>query len=189
MPTIAFHGDYANGEILKRDMGDPPWVDMYFHKWNIEDVKDYCKNFLNINMIGFSRGGSFIAHLSHHIPNIRCAVLYESPVIKHKRKSIDYIAGDFPALIIWNNKGFIFERGRKNWPAAKKMEAMWSENGDAPSDLSRDRPVDRHLEGEGGHMRWVWNSWPPVGHDWDQSLNDDIEQWIDKHHIHPLINH
>jgi hypothetical protein len=171
MPTIAFHGDYANGEILKRDMGDPPWVDKYFHKWDIEEVKEYSKDFLNIKMVGFSRGGSFIAHLSHYISNIRCVVLYESPVIKHKKQSINHIAGDFPALIIWNNKGFIFKRGRKNWAAGKKMEIMWAENG---------RPVD-HFDGEGGHMRLVWNSWPPVGHDWDVNLNNKIGKWIDKH--------
>jgi hypothetical protein len=155
--TIAFHGDGATPEMLREDIGEGLHVDYFVDKYH---AASFCREFPEVNLVGYSRGGGVIADLSCILPNIRSAVLYESPLGAYNKAM-----GSFPALIIWN------KRGRKSKAiyrsAVERMEDAWV--------------IGRHvdfLEGTGRHIRVDRSMRPRLRHGWDRSLNPKISQWI-----------
>ena len=154
--TFALHGDLASPADLRRDMGDPEWVDAY-PDWKrglapllLElDVHEW------INLVGYSSGGSMISALTWRLDNIRCAVLYEAPNLQPIIPG-----GNFPVLMIWN------DRGRVRWP--ESIDTYW--------DWRVNHPVDV-FGGRGRHIAFSWRP-PFLRHGWDQSLNDRIAAWI-----------
>lgn len=159
---IALHGDYANAEMLKRDVGDfAPMVDCFWDasgwrpaKREISKLERYIKSLSEPpTLIGYSRGGSIIAMLSNKYP-IRAAVLYESPVLDSFS-----VGGTFPVLQIWNDQGFLTG---KRAGQARSAQEVWKRN----------HPVTE-LWGVGTHIRR-----DPIGHGWDVGLNDRIKSWL-----------
>ena len=157
--TIAFHGGYLSPEDLRRDMGDPDWVDEYL-------PSDYRKVINSgrliasrgpIVLVGYSIGGSLIGHLSRVLPNIIGAVLYESALI-----GIDKVAGSFPVLWIRNR----YESTKRREHEFDSTRAAWS--------VGREMA---DMRGEGRHVTWRWG-WPPFAHAWDTQLNPMIQSWI-----------
>lgn len=160
---IALHGDFATPDMLMRDMGDlSPMVDCVFDGkgWlRFQAQYERLLRFVTAQrespiLIGYSRGGSVIAKLSGEI-EIAAAVLYESPIIDS-----DCVGGDFPCLMIWNDKGAKSGRRRDE---AEQSEATWKAS----------HPVTM-LQGRGGHVKRR-----PVGHCWDTSLNQSIRNWLE----------
>ena len=163
MQTIALHGDYASPDMLRRDMGNPAWVDHYYDGRGWRDVDgriELLTHFIRsqeepVVLVGYSRGGDVVARLSNSIPHlIRAAVVYESPV------SVDSCGGKFPALCVWNDRGSI--RRLQRVDDVVKSLRLWS--------------VGRRCEimiGSGRHMDLM-----PPGHSWDRSLNSRIEDWL-----------
>lgn len=163
--VIALHGDYGTPEMLRIDMGDPAWVDTYFDArgWRYYD-KSIAKLVEQINkpvvLVGYSRGCQAIADLSANPLTaqwIRAAVIYEGPV------GSAGCFGSFPVLQIWNNRGALKRLGRID-DCINSMQC-WSAS--HPTTL---------MVGSGMHMRLK-----PPGHDWDRSLNNRIEDWINHH--------
>lgn len=164
MRTIALHGDYATPEMLKRDMGDPTWVDEYFdgRGWRYYG-KSLDKLIQLVNqptiLVGYSRGCAAICDIantplvSHWI---EAAVIYEGPVTDSN------CGGDFPVLQVWNNRGALKRLGRID-DCIQSMQC-WSATHQTTL-----------MIGSGMHMRLK-----PPGHDWDRSLNNCIEDWINK---------
>lgn len=161
MNVVAFHGDFASGRILKRDMGNPVWVNRYHDGLDLYKASKSLISRTDNVLIGYSRGGSLIGHLSIcQDIRIKAAVLYESPLI-----GIDEVGGTFPVLWIKN------AYRRKGW-RKKEMddtEKLWRAT----------HSVDT-LVGQGSHVRFTMGC-PPIGHAWDQQLNPAIEHWIDTH--------
>lgn len=169
--TIAFHGDFGTSEGLERDAGYPKWIDLYEQGWRRGRFDlDYFSAFDSLVLVGYSRGGSHIGHLSTELTNIAAAVLYESPLI-----GIDRPGGSFPVLSIWNHAGVRYptiwwtRSARKRQKEAEDTIIAWQ----------RDHPVDI-IHGRGRHTKTV-SYWPFRGHGWDVSLNPYIEQWIKEH--------
>lgn len=159
MITIAFHGWGAWPNLLKEDMGDlSSSVDHFFKGHDLMKAIDFCSQFKSVNLIGYSLGGGLIADLSCSILNINKAVLYESCLGKY-----DMVYGYFPVMIIWNKKG------RKNWKAAREMEAEWNFN---------NRKVE-YLEGNGRHFSFKPKIMP-FRHAWDCSLNEKIKEFLER---------
>jgi hypothetical protein len=91
------------------------------------------------------------------LTNIAAAVLYESPLLE-----IDKPAGLFPVLWIRNDY-WAFPSREREFSATL---AAWQEGHEV-----------EERKGKGRHARLVWG-WPPIGHAWDQSLNQSIGSWI-----------
>lgn len=154
-PTvIALHGDGANGALLARDMGYPPWVD---HYWNGDDgLLEFVRSCESVVIVGYSRGTQLAGRLSLKTNNIIGCILYE-PMLK----GMDSTGGIFPVLWIEN------DRGRKEWKEMKRAKEVWA----------RTHPMTEK-EGKGRH--WSIRLWrfPFRGHEWDQSLNAYCFNWI-----------
>lgn len=169
MQVIALHGDYGWAEMLRIDMGDPHWVTEYYDadKWSRSSYELHFSRLVDLVasanrcvLVGYSRGGEVIANLALHCADcIAGAVLYESPV----HPQIDAVPGDFPVMLIWNDKGYLRGRG----DAAIESMQKWSVNHEC-----------KILIGQGRHLK----SCPTLGHDWDQSLNDKIGAFIESLH-------
>lgn len=158
MKVVAIHGDGGSARIMRRDMGDPSWVDRYLD-WNGQvDAALKLAWGGDIVLVGYSRGGAHIAGLAEHLPNIRAAVIYESP-----DPGMESVPGNFPALLIWNR------RGRGSTYQGSMSDAAW---------IHSRHPVSRMI-GKGRHTKFVFG-WPPIGHGWDKSLNPEIESWIER---------
>lgn len=121
--VIAFHGQtlkLVNGaKRLREDMGDPAWVDHFFRGHNLLKAIMKCREYDNVYLIGYSKGGELIATLTHHITNIIGACIYEAkvnqpPLIKNGH-------GDFPVLQYWNSQS-----GRAHWTAGRRSTELWS---------------------------------------------------------------
>ena len=160
---IALHGDYANADMLKRDVGDfAPLVNCFWDasgwrpaKREIGKLERYIKSLPEPpTLIGYSRGGSIIAMLSNKYP-IRAAVLYESPVLDSFT-----VGGTFPVLQIWNDQGVMAMKRRAG--QARVAQEVWKRN----------HPVETAW-GVGTHIRR-----DPIGHGWDVGLNDRIRDWL-----------
>jgi hypothetical protein len=168
--VVALHGDGGSGELLRRDMGNPSWVDLY-PDWKRNSI-DHLRHVDRLIVIGYSSGGSMAGHLTvehddhgERVPafeNIAASVLYESPLI-----GIDDVGGDFPALMIWNNRGASKRWFRKR--EAADTQAAWAKN----------HPLEV-WEGNGRHWEFT-HDWPPFRHGWDRSLNNRIRDWIKRH--------
>ncbi len=163
--VIALSGDFAKQGMLERDMGDlASSVNVFFDSEGWRRFKEAVGRLLDLIrglseppiLIGYSRGGSVIAMLSELVP-IRAVVLYESPVVD----SVG-VGGSFPVLMIWNDAGIRYGRRKVRRIEASKSIRLWKEN----------HPVTE-LKGSGGHWKIA-----PVGHDWDCSLNGQIESFI-----------
>jgi len=154
--TAALHGQYATGKMLRRDMGDPTWVDYYVHKIGKLTSAELQRLKPPLILVGYSLGGSVIADLTHELDLVG-AVLYESPLLN------DTIpAGTFPVLWIQNDYRHKTRRKRE----MDSSLAGWKENHQVTQ-----------LTGSGRHIRGVIG-WPMWGHAWDQTLNDKIAGWL-----------
>lgn len=151
--TIALHGGYLTPGDLRRDMGDPDWVDDYLPTASKIKLPTHTP----LVLIGYSLGGSLIGHLSHFCRNIVAVVLYESPLI-----GLKVVAGSFPVLWVRNRYTSTAKRERK----FDDTKRIWQ----------RSHRVDE-MTGQGRHVAWRFG-WPPFGHAWDQSLNPLIDIWI-----------
>lgn len=154
--VIAFHGRPGRPGILRRDMGDPPWVDQYFAGHDIDAAANEIDRHCRVILVGYSFGGDLIARLTHRCSNVVGAVLYESPLLEPMLPR-----GHFPVCMVWN------DRGRRHWPASQRSCLAW----DLPE------RIFVPMNGRGGHVRMTWR-WPFVGHAWDQSLNGQVETFI-----------
>jgi pimeloyl-ACP methyl ester carboxylesterase len=162
--VVALHGQFASPKILRRDMGDPSWVDIYLPTPYDDLSRELLIDSLDLEidepmvLVGYSIGGSVIANLSHYFyREIAGVVLYESPMFDSLS-----VAGDFPVLWI-----------RNNYQSTLRREAEFL---DTFTLWSLQHPVTK-LIGTGRHMKFTWG-WPPIGHAWDQTLNPFIETWI-----------
>jgi len=156
-PTVfALHGGGLSAAAMRRDMGDPPWVDCYVEGDDMSEV--LASVGIDIVLIGYSLGGSRIGELSQLLPSdIVGAVLYESPLL-----GLQSTGGNFPVLWIRNQYRSTEKRERE----FSRAERIWSST----------HPIQREL-GEGRHVRWRFG-WPPFGHAWDRSLNPVIADFI-----------
>lgn len=156
--VIAFHGGYLTPAAMRRDMGNPSWVDHYLDNDSPEVVANVLRQLDSVTLVGYSIGGSLIGYLSHLLDNIRAAVLYESPLI-----GLEAPAGAFPVLWI-RNRYESTPRREKEFASTKEA---WKQN-----------HLVTEITGRGRHITWLWG-WPPFGHAWDTSLNDWIANWIE----------
>lgn len=159
MTTIAFHGDFATPVMLAEDIGQGVPIDLWADTTRLTPYR-LLDRFRSVALVGYSRGGALIADLSVECDNIRCAVLYESPLGMYGR-----VGGSFPVMIIWN------DRGRYERRKAQQMEEAWQANG---------RSVT-HLWGRGRHIRIDRSMSPPIRHGWDRSLNPQIAEFLRTH--------
>lgn len=166
MYTIALHGDLATGDMLRRDMGDPCWVDEYFDgQWgpgrfdrSVRELSSKIQGVGPCALVGYSRGASVIARLSIGpvAELIRAAVVYEGPVIDSAS-----CGGCFPVLMIWNDDGAVANRTK----AAAASIIKWR--------------VGRRLEIIEGHGKHVEKDEDGKHcHGWDKSLNVEIRDWL-----------
>ncbi|MEM9369275.1 MAG: hypothetical protein AAGD07_25115, partial [Planctomycetota bacterium] len=133
--VVAFHGDFASPDMLRRDAGDPVWIDHFFDGHDIDEAIDFCGKFRQVVLVGYSRGGDVVAAVSQRMSHIVAAVLYESPA--------NYVpVGRFPAMLIWN------DRGRRRTRAAQESNEKWKRNRETTE-----------LSGSGRHSRLIWG-WP-----------------------------
>lgn len=104
MYTIAYHGDGATPNKLANDIGPNIKIDHYWHNLDKEQALNWLIDHANLgpfNLIGYSRGGHIITHITQYHPElINSAILYETPILEYK-----HAPGTYPILIIWNNKG------------------------------------------------------------------------------------
>lgn len=156
--VIAFHGGYLSPESMRRDMGDPAWVDQYLPSADAAAIAEVLPTDRPLILIGYSLGGSLIGHLSNRMSNIVGAVLYESALI-----GIDSVAGSFPVLWIRNR----YKSTRRREREFADTRAAWKKG----------RQFDE-VTGTGRHVSWRFG-WPPIAHAWDRTLNPLIAEWID----------
>ena len=174
--VIALHGDFAQPGHLEQDAGYPMFIDEYVTYYNrrksdermAAELAPALAIYKRLILVGYSRGGSIIGHLTHKLTNIAGAVLYESPLF-----GIDRVAGSFPALLIWNSNGAFHGKrpGAKRHQEALATIEAWVAGG---------RNVT-HMVGQGKHTKWVHRPstlW--VGHGWDTKLNPAIGQWVSR---------
>lgn len=152
--VVALHGDFARGWVLRRDMGDPDWCDFWpdWKRINFWMFRDSLAQLERLILIGYSKGGSEIATLSHYLDNLVGAVLYESPMLKVREP-----AGSFPIMWIENDRSWY-----RNTREMADTRVQWRKG--------RARTT---AKGSGYHVK----RWPP-GHGWDKTLNDSIAEWI-----------
>lgn len=157
--TIAYHGDGGTPKKLAKDIGPDIHIDHYWHNLDKEQALDWIINHANLgpfNLIGYSKGGYIITHITQYHPElINSAILYESPTLEYTKAP-----GTYPILMIWNNKG------RRNTKEGIKSQAIWSKT----------HPTTE-LTGQGFHIKI--NPRPPfLTHNWDKTLNPEINFWI-----------
>lgn len=162
--VIAIHGDFARGTTLKRDMGDPEWVD-YYPNIRCRRYVDLENFIIKINkphiLIGYSSGADHIAkyinarYVCTSLPKTMGVIVYE-PMC-----TVDDIYCECPSIQIWNDKGYLHNRKAK---AAKLSSETWS------------RASALFMEGKGRHF--FRSNYPFFGHCWDQSLNPTLERFV-----------
>lgn len=161
MYTIAYHGDGATPNRLAKDIGPNIKIDHYWHNLDKEDALNWIIDHANqgpFNLIGYSRGGYIITHITQYHPElINSAILYETPTLEYTQAP-----GTYPILLIWNTKG------RQNTREGIKTEEIW-----------RKTHPTTTLTGKRHHIRI--NPTPPfLRHNWDQSLNPHIHKWLNE---------
>lgn len=159
--VIAFHGDFANANVLRRDMGDPSWVTHFWDDHDVKEILRFCRSQSSVVLIGYSRGGSLIGHLSKSLFNIERAVLYESPLLGTNK-----VGGNFPVLWIWNE---YWQSARRRFERADTLRA-W--------ELGNRKVIPLNPKNAWRHTRFTPFSNPPIGHNWNQSVNPIVEKWI-----------
>ena len=165
--VVAFHGStffWTNGaNRMRRDMGDPNYVSHYYREHNIPDFLAEFATEERLFLIGYSKGGDFIARLTHYLDNIVGVVLYESPVLHDGGVCMDYTTDDFPVWMFWNESS----RQAKTQAAGHSI-SEWSK--------SRTRfTLEMKMQGR-GHVDWF--SFPP-GHAWDRRVTALIPSMIE----------
>lgn len=168
MITICFHGQvpwFINGaHLLERDIGDnfTP-ISIYYRGFDqelliqtLEEIKYGVAD--DLLLIGYSKGGDFIANLTHTrlLPRIKGAVLYEAPLFDNRIPK-----GDFPVFIAWNDRGR--RRTKRGEREGHDTYWKWAENHSCTVEWG----VGKHL-----------TLFPP-SHCWDKNLNPLIKHWID----------
>lgn len=155
MKVVAFHGEFASAKMLREDIGNAHWIDQYIDGHNISKILTHLFKDEPLILVGYSLGGSVIGTLTHHLPNIKGAVLYEAPLL-----DVSYVKGTFPVL--WITNRVLFFRKRK----LQQSKEAWQKN----------HPITE-LRGKGLHIR-VEPKKPPIRHNWNQQLNPLIQTWI-----------
>lgn len=170
MTIIAFHGDYASPNMLREDIGDIGLPIKFSAATDIwEATQDILQTNEKISLIGYSRGCSFIADISvRFYPIIKNVVLYEGPLGEEGK-----VRGNFPVLIIWNDKGVKNPNLLKPWEYFRYMKALKMEE-----TWSRTHPVS-YLQGKGHHIKIDPTKQPKRRHGWDQSLNPNIKLFLE----------
>lgn len=157
--VVAFHGGWLGPDDLRRDMGDPDWVDAYLKGFN---SKIHYQNLKTIDrglvLIAYSFGGNVVGNLSNTDLPILGAVLYETPLI-----GINSVGGNFPVVWIRNE----FESTQRREAEFGSTYQLWAKN----------HPIEQYC-GAGGHSNFRFG-WPPFDHNWDTTLNPFIKSWID----------
>lgn len=164
--VIALHGDFANGRMFAWDIGirnteNVRWRYPDWKRESRENLISILSCFPNLVLVGYSRGGDKIAKLSHQLSNIRGAVLYESPILPARNQIKP--SGDFPVLWIENDEGMATKSRRKK-KIMSRSKHLWA--------LNRSMTC---LTGVGKHVKVN-----PLGHGWDQALNQQILEWIER---------
>lgn len=156
MTVIAFHGKPGGAAMLRRDMGDPDWVDHYFSGHDLVDAYSLVESNQGSILVGYSYGGDLIGRLTNVCTTIIGAVLYEAPLFE-PTIPLD----DFPVLQVWNRYG------RESWGDSQRAKKFW------------DGPFREVVEmrGRGFHVRLTWR-WPFLGHAWDRDLNGEIKKFV-----------
>ena len=164
MTTIALQGDFATPETLRRDVGDlASSIDVFWDtKRNLSELSEFIRGLPDaVNLMGYSRGsivthelicGGWVA-----LRQVRRVVIYEGPT-----NSCRVVPGFFSVCICWNNQSKPLR-----WRKREATELSWSWQ-------HRITP----LMGSGRHVRRVPGGTPPLGHNWDWSLNDDIREFL-----------
>lgn len=167
LPTvIAFHGSilpFMNGaKMLRRDMGDPEFVDHYFQGNDVEKAIRFCSQFERVFLIGYSKGGSTIGTLTHYLCKTRIAgaVLYESPLLEVSSIPTSLPSDDFPVWSLWNASS-----SRKDSREGRDTVYQWERNRSKFTYIPG-------LHGK-GHLQWF-----PPAHSWDKGINKHIQDWI-----------
>ena len=159
MKVIAIHGDFATGEQLRYDMGDPPWVDHYATAKTFSQFVAQVP-YGDVVLVGYSRGAEWIRQFANAygfgaITRIRGMVGYEPLALGEF-----VLARSVPRLLIYNSRG----RGAWTRLGASSIE-KWR------------GPGTTELAGRGFHIR-VKMQPPFIGHAWDKSINPEIQRWL-----------
>lgn len=155
--VVALHGDFASGDLLRRDMGDPSWVNR-FPTWRSRSDIELPAGEPTV-LIGYSSGADMVRRLLAESVfsgrrNVVAAIGYEPLTTEPLPVT------SVPLLVIGNRLG------RWRWtPAGRLYRQRWIDAGAAV------------MTGRGTHVRATF-AWPPVAHAWDQSLNEAIRSWI-----------
>lgn len=165
--AIAVHGDYANGDILKRDIG-VDWIDYYPSCKSSNELKVKIFNYLERGdkfsdknhaiCLGFSRGAEWIRQIMEEEINlddkmIISAVAYEPLALRKVPKGKNLLITNSLGRALWTRLG-------------KKSRDYWLESG------------ANHIIGFGFHIKFTFRL-PFIGHAWDQSLNTQIKEFVD----------
>ena len=161
MTTLAFHGDFASGEMLREDAGNPDFIDEY-PDWTRKDRRNIsgmskmiglaCES--PVVLIGYSRGGQIAARIAAVNRRIKGLVLYEAPLTTSdiaalpRRVAVTYIRSIVRSTLPWRNR-------RK----AKIIEGL------------RELPDFTLMDSSLPHVH-------KLRHGWDQNLNGDIATWL-----------
>lgn len=160
--VVAFHGQGGSAQWLKEDCGDIPWIDHYFEGHDVDEAHKFCEQFHSLVLIGYSLGGQVAATVAMRLQDrMRAIMLYEA---KPLPKDVKSVPGDYPALILWNN------RGKVDRPAANRTDSQWVYS----------KHSVKYYFGEGQHLKVVRGRTPPVGHGWDCNMNQTIERSLRK---------
>lgn len=153
--VVAVHGDFATGEQLRYDMGDPPWVDRYITARTAKDFLDQIPGDARV-LIGYSRGAEWIrmAINAGLLPSVRAVVGYEPLALGPFMSTI-------PRLLIVNKYG-------RHW---------WTELGRRSAEHWAGGTGAATLVGRGMHVRLKLKP-PFIGHAWDQETNTAVERWV-----------
>jgi len=71
MTTVALHGDFSTPARFRKDTGNPAFLNYYLAYKGLETVQiaNKLRHYKDLNLIGYSRGGSIIADLTHYLTN------------------------------------------------------------------------------------------------------------------------
>jgi len=178
--VIAIHGGpdlLASPGMLKRDMGSPSWVDVYWDGHDPEEIAEYISLTLEpVILIGYSKAGEVISQVTHlvELSRIAASVLYEAPPI---RTSPDFYPEvfpeeglvNFPVLQLWNDRGVYFSRCERRRRIARQSFELWS----------RGRRIVHQWEPYRGRHTKRFLGILPMGHAW-KADDLDIQLWLEE---------
>lgn len=177
--VFAIHGDFGANR-LRRDMGDPDFVDYYLN-WSRKDKRSNFNELKNIIsspkfetpfvFIGYSYGGEVINQLMNRYfirKNTVGIIQYESPLFSVPPTKLMKHIG---VMQIWNN---YTPRSRVRARNKQVSKYFWLNR----SGLS----VFKITGYTKGHVKF-YKTPPFIGHGWDTSINPIIKTWLKTHCI------